>query len=439
VLVIICFNALRQLENWLHQHIFKVGWLLTKNYQTTTIFYYTFFLPGVVVYEVVYWLAAGALNVRAERAVAMPEKQEVGELRLNFVKLSKKAPAYKINIINAAPLIVGIVLIWLIVTKIIDLNGAFQQANSGTLDDISRVIKHLTTTPDFWLWTYLVFTIGNTMMPDATILKAWRWVIWPIAGIVIFLFALGIGEEVMGQAISGPVTNGLNVLSTAFAFIVVLDVLAVGILGGIESLVERLTGDSATFKNGKMITMTRAEAIAEREKERQRTRQTQKQPTTAPALQGGTPSIYKLPFPIPGAPGQEPVSRQAAVIVEPEKPPMLPGQQQPKRIEPTIITGEVVGKPAAPPSPPPRPMPVFGGTAALRTIENDKKEKEDEPLEDEAIEDDYIEDEVVDDIREYDEDALEDDDEIEDEDEENLDEDAEDSGTIIYEDAEDSV
>ena len=69
----------RQIERWLHQHIFKVGWLLTNNFQTTTVLYYILFLPGILLHECSLWLAAGILNVRAERAIEFPAEQEIGE------------------------------------------------------------------------------------------------------------------------------------------------------------------------------------------------------------------------------------------------------------------------------------------------------------------------------------------------------------------------
>jgi hypothetical protein len=78
LIVVALFAILRWLERSLHQRIFKVGWLLSKNSQTTTILYYTFFLPGVALHELVLWLVAGFLDVRAERAIAWPQKQEIG-------------------------------------------------------------------------------------------------------------------------------------------------------------------------------------------------------------------------------------------------------------------------------------------------------------------------------------------------------------------------
>ncbi|NJL58178.1 hypothetical protein HC928_25975, partial [bacterium] len=165
--------------------------------------YYTFFLPGILAYELVYWLAAGVLNVRADRAIALPEKQEVGELRLTFVKLSKKAPAYKVNLIKAAPLITGVIAIWWITTYVIDVSAALQQASAGTFDAIISALNTLLATPDFWLWAYVGFTLGNTMMPDVTVLKIWRWLIWPTLGVVIILFALGLGDDIVGSALAG--------------------------------------------------------------------------------------------------------------------------------------------------------------------------------------------------------------------------------------------
>ena len=64
---------LGDLRRWLQQHVFKVGWLLTKNLQTTTILFYTLFLPGVILNQFVTWMAAGILNVRAERAIRGPK------------------------------------------------------------------------------------------------------------------------------------------------------------------------------------------------------------------------------------------------------------------------------------------------------------------------------------------------------------------------------
>ena len=342
------FNFLRWLENWLHQHIFKVGWLVTKNFQTTTILYYTFFLPGVVLYEFVYWLAAGVLNVRAERAIAWPEAQELGELRLNFVKLSRKASVIKVVIISLAPLPMGLAVVWFIAHNILDVNGVLQTMSSGRLEHIADGIGQLTSASDFWLWAYILFAVSNAMMPDFSVLMGWgRWVTGALVLITIPILMLGLGEEVIGTTLTGPVANGLNALSGIFIIIIAFDLLGVAILGTLEAIIERITGDSATFKNGKMVVMTREEAIAERQRQRQKERSGgKKQRKTSPIAQG-PPSVYKLAFPIPGAPGDEPITQSQTTILESKSlPATLPeSQQRPRQQEPEVVPGEAQKKP----------------------------------------------------------------------------------------------
>ncbi|HRF94239.1 MAG TPA: hypothetical protein PLZ51_03550, partial [Aggregatilineales bacterium] len=316
------FYGLRQIERWLHQHIFKVGWLVLKDFQRTTLLYYTFFLPGVIINQLVYWLMAGVLDVRAERAIRLPEKQEIGELKLNFIKLSKKASPARVSIITITPFLAGLFFILFAMNNIFQVNVAFADFD-GTLDSVLRAIGRITSAPDFWLWAYLLFTVANTMMPDFKQIRGLR-IIFTILGVVMLvLFIIGVGDEIASAAITGPILTILNTLSGAFAFVIILDIVAVGVLALIENSIEYLTGDSATFKNGKMIAMTREQVIASRNQERQKKMQSLKEPKQLSPLVGA-PSIYKLPFPIPGAPGVEPItSVPSAILSAPPPPPAL--------------------------------------------------------------------------------------------------------------------
>jgi hypothetical protein len=306
LLVIGLLVAMRRLEGWLHQHIFKVGWLLTKNLHTTTILYYTFFLPGVFFHEFVLWLVAGVLNVRAERAIAWPEAQAIAELRLNFIKLARNTSAFKLAVINIAPLIAGLALITFVLTNVFDISGIQLLLESGSLDDVGTAVGRLTATPDFYLWFYLIFSVANTMMPEWDKLKGWRPALIALGVGMGALIALGVGDELLAQAWAGPISTALALLSASFAAIIGVNLVMTAALGAIESTIERITGDSATFQNGKLIAMRRADIIKQREQQRLKE---QKQLEAAKAQKGGqmggAPSIYKLPLPIPGAPGKE--------------------------------------------------------------------------------------------------------------------------------------
>jgi hypothetical protein len=329
-----------------------VGWLVTKQYQTTTIIYYAFFLPGIILHEFVYWMVAGFLNVRADRVLAWPEKQEIGQLKLNFIKLSKNVGPIKLAVISTAPLIFGLAVVWLIANNVFHIEGFLKIMGSGELTDVSAAVRQLTATPDFWIWFYLTFTISNTMMPHTIQhLRGWWVIIGAIAAAAVVLIFLGAGNQVLVNNLGGPVNNSLNILSGTLLVIMGIDIFMVGVLGTIEALIERVTGDSATFKDGKMITMRRSEALA------LRAQQMKRQPKSAPkALPSGPPSIYKLALSIPPGPGKEPVTRDEGLRISPAPTPAITAPSQPpKRIEPSVIPGTTSDRPTMQPASTPSP------------------------------------------------------------------------------------
>lgn len=360
---------LRRLERWLHQHIFKVGWLLTKNFQTTTILYYTFFLPGVVLHELSYWLVAGILDVHAERAIQWPEKQEIAELRLNFIKLAKNTPPLKLAIITLAPLAAGIVVIWFVANNIFPIDEFLARISTGKLSDVAGAVSFIAAIPDFWLWIYLAFTISNTMIPNLKDLRGLRIIFIIIAAISAGFFLLGVGSEVVITILIGPVASALYGLASILAIIIAIDILVTAILGTIEAIIERITGHSATFENGRLIAMTRQELAEYRKKQTARAVQPARRAAT-PA-ETGTPSIYKLPLPIPGPPGKEAITQSETVIFKPAEKPLSSTPFRDDRAGPGVITSPVIPKPAS-------PFASISTETQEEDIEEDKFEDEDE-------------------------------------------------------------
>lgn len=401
LLTILLFNILQRMEDWLHQHVFKVGWLVTKNFQTTTILYYTFFLPGVFLYELVRYLVAGMLDVRAERAIAFPESQEIAELKLNFIKLNRKAPGWKVFIINAAPPLVGLLLVYLIADNIFDAEMVFAALAPGTLDAVGEMFTRLFTTPDFWLWAYLIFTISGVTIPNWIVVKDWRSIFITGGGLIALISLIGIGENV-STAVIPSVSNGLNTLSLLFALVLILNGIGIVVLSAIENSIERVTGDSATFKNGKLIAMRRSEILAIRQQERERSQKARQQQRQKPALPAGPPSIYHLPLVIPGPPGDEVLTRAASRIIEPEERPAL--ADRPRREQPSQITGSATvtssapaapATPAATTSPAQRPPPLFNPARASSRPDDDDYDDENEEDEIEITPPEADDDDIV--------------------------------------------
>jgi len=293
------FILLRRMERWLHQHVFKVGWLVTQDYQTTTILYYTFFLPGVFIHELIYWLVAGALGVRAERSLKWPDKQEIGELKLNFVQISNRAGVIRKAVISVAPMIFGLVFIWYIAANVFNIMTVVGIMSTGELNDVAAGFSLLIDAPLFWLWIYVIFTVANTMYPTVPKdLQGWRTIFMGIGAVVVVILLLGIGGQVFA-VLENPLSDIIAVMQTILFLMISIDFLMVLALGTIETTIERITGNSATIQGGKLVTVTRQEALEEREKNVKKNVAVQSVNAIAPPQQALAAFIYCLSlFPV---------------------------------------------------------------------------------------------------------------------------------------------
>lgn len=301
----------RRIERWLHQHIFKVGWLLCNNFQVTTILYYILFLPGILLHEITLWLAAGILRIRAERAIAFPARQEIGELRLNFIRLSPSSGRARRSLATLAPFAAGALCLWLVAIHVFNWRELAAIAAAGSIDALARAIARLTKTPDFWLWFYLAFTIANTMFPSSR---------QPLSGRQKGAIAFAAGASLMTLWRIGGATLSLGIESLLFSLALILlqtifiNIAVLLILGTLEAAIERLTGRSATFTDSKMITMSRKEAQAQKARQARERSAARQAPQAKQNAQIIT-SIYDMKLPIPGPPGREPVSRSAVSVI----------------------------------------------------------------------------------------------------------------------------
>lgn len=304
----------RQTERWLHQHIFKVGWLISNSFQVTTVVYYIIFLPGIVLHEVARWLAAGVFNVRAKRSVEFPQPQEIGELRLNFIRLSQESGRVTHFLIRACPLTAGMLALWAIAIRIFHWQTLLDLAADGSLESLAAALTHFSQTPDLWLWLYLAFVIANTMLPTLSHRTGLREKAFALLLAPMTIFGLWRIAGAAMPEIAISVETLLASLGLIIGQITLINVSAALVLGTLEAAVERVTDRSATIREGKMITMSRREALQRKRNRSRNSRETPaSQPKSRPAPSAR--SFYDLKLPIPGPPGREPVSRSAVEVV----------------------------------------------------------------------------------------------------------------------------
>lgn len=308
------------MERWLYRHLFKVGWLLSHNLQATTIFFYLIFLPGIALHEITVWLVAGVFNVRADRALAWPATQTEARLRLDFVKLAKTTGPVSLAIISLSPLIIGLATLWLIVVSVLRLD-VIAAGFTGDLGVVPGIIQQVTRAPDFWLWFYIAFTIANTMFPgDMKVFRGWRVIALGIGALVVVVSILGLGDVLVGGPLRGPLHDGALLLAGLLGFVIAADLVVTLALRIIETVIEAITGNNATYQNGKLITFTRAEAKQRRAQARVQAEKKARNQKLAVNYK----SVYDLPLPLPPAPG-----KLEGITVERPPQPVLSGGSRP--------------------------------------------------------------------------------------------------------------
>ncbi|NLX09727.1 MAG: hypothetical protein GXY36_08740 [Chloroflexi bacterium] len=267
-------------EKWIHSHLYGVGWLLTNDQRSATALYYVILMPGVFLHEFTQWLMAGALNVATKRVVAWPEAQADGTLRLDFVQI-RRASWLQSAIIGAIPLITGTALIWVISNHILNLEDFIAALDTRDLALIGAAIQDLGSTPDFYLWLYLMFAISNGMFPTPADRKGWPLLLGIFAACIAFLVVIGVGEVLL-ETFTGPVAHTVEVLTTAFGAVLTVEVLAIVAIGFLEEILERAT--KRKFDYGSHARAARA-----------------RQPGSSLPLPPGVPlpSIYNLQLPVP--------------------------------------------------------------------------------------------------------------------------------------------
>ncbi len=284
------------IEGWIHSHLYGVGWLLTNDSKAATYLYYILLFPGVLMHELVQWLISGAIRVETKRVRIWPEAQKDGTLRLDFVQIKDTNPIAA-SVIGAAPLVVGLALVWVISNYVLNLNELVDAIGSGSLETIAAAIGDLASKPDFYFWLWLLFAISNAMLPTPADRQGWPLVIVLFVAVIAFLLIIGTGER-LEQTYRESVAVGLERLSAAFSTVLVVEIPAVVLIGFSEEILERSTGRKFFYRP----------PVVEKKR----------QPGSAEPLEPGAPkpSVYLLDLPIP-VPPDKPKPRRAAPGLSP--------------------------------------------------------------------------------------------------------------------------
>jgi hypothetical protein len=182
-------------DRWLHRHLQGVMYLLSNDEEIAIWLYAIILLPGVLLHEVSHALAAAIVGVRIGRINILPRR--VGKrIQLGFVPV-QETDFVRASFIGAAPLFCGGLAVVALGYKVF---GAPEVIAALAAQDWLAALKGLSAAfqaPDAWIWAYLVFAIGNTMLPSRSDIHAWPFIGFAAVVLAFLVLLLGGGALLM--------------------------------------------------------------------------------------------------------------------------------------------------------------------------------------------------------------------------------------------------
>ncbi|MEN8097930.1 MAG: hypothetical protein ABFQ89_02535 [Chloroflexota bacterium] len=220
---------------WIHRHLFLVGAIITGNDGAAAWLFAVILFPGVFVHETSHWLCAKVLGIRTEGMSLIPRLRKTGELELGSTRLSAKVDPIRESIIGAAPLIVGFVILYLLANHVFGVAEATSAVSSWNIKQVGELLAQGYQTNDFYLWAYLSFSVGNTMIPSASDRRAWPIIVAIGAVLLLTAYALQAPSSYIVSAIEST-TSLVQNMTAVLILAVTINVMVLTIFLIVEAV-----------------------------------------------------------------------------------------------------------------------------------------------------------------------------------------------------------
>lgn len=228
--------ALAVLSRLVSLRVQIVTFYLTRSTDMASVVIFLVLLPGVVLHESAHWLAARVLGLRTGKFRVWPSKQG-SHIGLGSVSV-ERADIWRESLVGLAPLLAGNLVIALIGWMVFATPALLAALAAG---EMAATVGHFFAalrTADGLVWAYILFTVGNSMMPSSSDRE-------PFKPVLLYTTFAALIYVIVGLPLA-PVTLLLGWLAPAFeitvgalVFLIVLDALVVGVLWPLEWLLRR--------------------------------------------------------------------------------------------------------------------------------------------------------------------------------------------------------
>jgi hypothetical protein len=220
------------LSRWISRQVQIIGLRVSGSERAALLTYYLLLLPGIVLHELSHVAAAWLVGLKVGKVSLGPK------LRGRYVELGSvqvgTGGALRDSVVGIAPFLAGTLVLLLVGYLVFDvaaIGRAWQDlgwgALSPTFDAISRV-------PDLWLWAYVIFAASNAMIPSPADRQPWLAAGMYLLLALIVTYMLG-GLPLLTEALGPHVAGALQLLTAAFVFTLVVNLLAAALLWLVEA------------------------------------------------------------------------------------------------------------------------------------------------------------------------------------------------------------
>lgn len=204
-----------------------VTYYLTGSADLASVIIFLVLLPGVLLHESAHWLAARAVGLRTGKFRVWPTKQ--GDyIGLGSVSV-ERSDIWRESIVGVAPLVAGNFVIALIGWRIFATPELLAALEAGRLLDTVGLFFDALGTADGLVWAYVLFTIGNSMMPSASDREPFKPVLIYTAFAALIYIVVGLPLAPVTFLLGWTVPM-FEIAIGALVFLIVLDLLIWAVL-----------------------------------------------------------------------------------------------------------------------------------------------------------------------------------------------------------------
>lgn len=232
-LFIFCLLLLAWLSRQIALYLQLPVYAFTRSQDAAAVGLFLIFFPGVIIHESAHWLAARLLGLRTGAFRVWPRRRGK-TIGLGSVSVQRSDPL-RDSLVGIAPLLFGSALVALIGHRVFNVQAFADALTRGEIWAAIQVLPAALTSADAALWGYLLFAIANAMMPSASDREPLR----PVllyglgAGFLYLLLRLPIAPI---AAFLAWIMPGLQGLIAAFLFVILLNLIVLGVLYVIRQL-----------------------------------------------------------------------------------------------------------------------------------------------------------------------------------------------------------